>query len=447
MPLPLEGLRVLDFTHVFAGPTCTRILADLGADVVKVEGLTRIDGVRLLLAVDSDPGTEPWNRGIYYSLRNPGKRSLTVELTTPEGQDLLKRLIPSFDVVAESFTPRVMRQFGLDYESLRSIRPDVIMISLSGYGQTGPRSDWSAYGMGLEPASGISQSTGYAGGPPLRTGISFTDPVTGVLAAGAVLTALHHRRRTGKGQYIDLSEQEAAVALASGALLDYEMNGRAPERIGNRSRSAAPQGCYRCRGDDNWIVLSVPDDAGWASFCSAVGHEEWARDDRFATVLDRHANHDALDAAIETWTRDQDQAGAVEMLQAAGVAAAPVLNGKQMLLDPQLKARQQFDYVDHPAQGRRPIPRNLVAKFSRLDTKPRSAAPLLGQHNHEVLSEGGLSAEEIAQLEEKGVIGTRPRLPPPPTRPGAREYMTIPDLVEIGAVTAYDADYKQQLGI
>ncbi len=448
MTLPLTGIRVLDFTQVYAGPTCTRILADLGADVVKVEGLTRIDGTRLLFPADNEPGTEPWNRGSYYAMRNPGKRSVTVELSKPEGRDLLRRVIPGFDVFAESFTPRVMTQLGFDYEGVRALRPDIVMISLSGYGHHGPHSGYSAYGMGLEPASGISQTTGYANGPPLRTGMSFTDPLVGVVAAGAVLTALHYRRRTGRGQYIDLSEQEAAIPLAAYALLDFQMNGRLPERMGNRGRLAAPQGCYRCRGDDDWIVISIAGDGEWASFSGAAGHAEWTRDPRFATVLARRANHDELDRLIEDWTSSREHVEAMHVLQQGGATAAAVLNGKEMLLDPHLVARGQFDLVDHPVQGRRPVPRNLVAKFSAFDPKPGSAAPLLGQHNHEVLSEAGLTDAEIAGLEAAGVVGDRPQFPPATAgRAAARVGPTPEELVALGALRAIEPNYRETLGL
>lgn len=458
MTLPLEGIRVLDFTHVYAGPTCTRVLAELGADVIKVEGLTRIDTVRMLLATDNSLMPEPWNRGFYYSLRNAGKRSLTAELTTAEGRELVRRLIPTVDVVAESFTPRVMKNFGLDYDSLKQVRPDIIMISLSGYGQTGPMSNWSAYGMGLEPASGISQTTGYADGPPIRSGISFTDPLSGFVGAGAVLAALHYRRRTGKGQYIDLSEQEAAIGLTTYQILDYQMNGRRTTRRGNRSRIAAPQGCYRCAGDDDWLALSIASDGEWQAFCGAVGHPEWAEDERFRTVLGRHENHDALDALIETWTREQDHYEAFHLLQKAGVNAAPVLNGKELLFDAGLKAHSRFDLLEHAAQGLRPIPRHLAARFEGFEAKPKWAAPILGQHNREVLREAGLTDGEIDELEAKGVIGSQPQMAAfaaaagrggggAGSGAGRPRQITFDDLVEIGAMLRYETDYKEQLGL
>ena len=430
MPLPLEGVRVLDLTHGYGGPTGTRILADLGADAVRVEDLARIDAARLLLMADGAPGSEPWNQGAYHALRNPGKRSLAVELSSKAGQALLWRLMPQFDVLAESFAPGVRREMGFDYEAVRARRPDIVMISLSDHGQSGPHSDSEAAGVGLEPAPGLSS----------------TDPLCGMIAAGAVLTALRYRRRTGRGQHIDLFRQEATMGVVSGALVDYQINGRLPDPVSNRGAFATPQGCYRCQGDDDWLVISVANDAEWSALCVATGHPEWREDERFATILDRQANHDALDALIEGWTATQDHVQAMHVLQAGGVTAAAVINGKEMLLDPHLKARGQFDLLDHPTQGRRPIPRTLVAKFGRFDPGPRSAAPLLGQHNREVLIEAGLSEAEVYELETAGIIGTRPRLAAS-GRAGSGRLSALEDLLEVGALRARETDYKEQLGI
>ena len=453
---PLDGVRVLDLSHVFAGPTCTRILAELGADVIKVEARQRLDVSRSLIMTDNDSADQPWNRASYFAVHNAGKRGITLDLTGESGRELLRRLIPHSDVLVESFTPRVMKAFGLDYETVRQLRSDIVMVSMSGYGQSGPQADWSAYGMGLEPASGISAATGYQGGPPIRSGISFTDPLTGVLAAGAVLVALHYRRRTGKGQFIDLSQQEGAIALMGAALMDYQMNGRLAERMGNRSSWAAPQGCYRCRGDDDWLVISVENDEEWAAFCRATGHPEWAEDERFADVLARHENHDALDELVTGWTGEQDHYEAFHLLQRAGVKAAPVLSGKELLLDPHFRERGHFDLVEHPVLGRRPVPRHLVARFNGFEAKVDSAAPLLGQHNREVFQGMlGLSDEELASLETEGVIGTDPVLDLPAgitfesVRDIVRELFRLPleKMQEMGAVQAVEPDHQQRLGL
>lgn len=448
MARPLEGIRVLDATHVYAGPTATRILSDLGADVIKVESTTRMDIVRATILLDNDTEGDFWNRGVYFLARNAGKRGITLNFQQLQGVELFKRLAAVADVVAESFTPRVMRNYGLHYEALRQVKPDLIYISLSGYGQTGPYRDFTAFGMGLEPASGISSITGYRGADPIRTGISFTDPVTGLIAAGAVLTALHYRRRTGKGQYIDLSEQEAAIPLIGYALMEYQMTGRIPERLGNRSPWALPQGCYRCRGEDNWLVLSVQNDAHWQGLCRASGHPEWESDDRFVDVVARSRHQDALDAAIESWTRTQDQYEAFHALQRAGVPAAPVLNPKQVLEDPHVRARELYEPVDVPGYGRRPVPQSLTAKSRRFAARPDRAAPKLGEHNREVL-QGllGLSDEELQQLEANGTIGTQPDIPPDYRVPHAPLRLPVERLKALGSVFDLDPDYRARLGV
>ncbi|OGO50804.1 MAG: hypothetical protein A2148_03765 [Chloroflexi bacterium RBG_16_68_14] len=446
---PLEGIRVMDLTQVFAGPTCTRILSDLGAEVIRLESPNRLDITRNLIHADNDGQDLPWERALYFTIRNAGKKEIVVDLNQERGRELLRGVIAQSDVLAESFTPRVMRAFELDYEHMRQVKPDIIMISLSGYGQDGPQADWSAYGMGLEPASGVAQLTGYPGGAPIRSGLSFTDPYSGFLGAGAVLAALHYRRRTGRGQYIDLSEQEAAIPLLGAALMDFAMNARLPERIGNRSDSAgAPQGCYRCKGGDDWLVISIESDDEWAAFCRATGHPEWAEDERFADVLGRHHHHDELDRLIEGWTREQDHYQAFHLLQRAGVKAAPVLNGKEILLDPHFRERGHFDLVDQPHVGKRPVQRHLAAKFGEFEASARGPAPTLGQHNQEVLGGLlGLSEEELKALEEQQVIATRPNIPYPPQVISQALKYPYDRYLELGIIRALEPDYQQQLGL
>jgi len=444
---PLSGIRVLDLSQVYAGPTCARILCDLGAEVIKVEGLHRIDITRNFVIYDNKTEGDYWNRGHYFLFRNAGKKSITLDFQEPRAVELLKRLVPHADVFVESFTPRVLAQHGLDYESLRELRPDLVMVSLSGYGQTGPWRDYTAYGMGLEPASGIASLTGYRGGDPLRTGMSFTDPYSGIIGAGAVLAALHYRRRTGKGQYIDLSEQEAAIPAGGYALMDYALNGREPERIGNRSPWFAPQGCYPCLGEDNWLVLTVHDDAEWAAFCGATGHTEWAEDERFADVLGRHRHHDELDELIADWTRRQDQMEAMRLLQGAGVTAAAVLNPKQVLLDPHLRERGYFDVVEH-AGAKRPVPQQLGARFSAFETGARGPAPKLGEHNREVL-QGllGLSDGEMEELREAKAIGDAPEFAVPVQLMQMMVQTPLTSYMQMGALAALEPDYREQMGL
>jgi crotonobetainyl-CoA:carnitine CoA-transferase CaiB-like acyl-CoA transferase len=445
--LPLAGIRVVDLAQVFAGPACTRILADLGADVIRFESAGRMDVTRNLIITDNDGLDHHWHRASYFVIRNINKREMVVDLAKDEGREIIRKLVAGADVVVESFTPRVMANFGLGYDALKAIKPDIIMCSLSGYGQNGPMRDYGAYGMGLEPASGISSITGYAGGPPIRSGLSFTDPYSGFVGAGAILTALQYRRRTGKGQYIDLSEQEAAIPIMGAALLEYQMTGRVKERMGDRSEWAAPQGCYRCAGDDRWAVISCSDDAEFARLAAAMGHGEWTSDARFATVLARREHHDALDTAITAWTSQRDHYDVMHTLQKAGVKAAAVLDGKEVLFDPHFKARGHFDIVDQPMLGKRPVQRHVAAKFGRFEAKARRHAPLLGEHNDEVLREIGYSEAEIAKLKDDAVIADKPTLPVPAQFVSAALKLPYDRYIEHKILQAIDPDYREQLGI
>jgi benzylsuccinate CoA-transferase BbsF subunit len=304
----------------------------------------------------------------------------------------------------------------------------------------------------------------------MRSGISLTDPLSGLAAAVAVLIALRHRRRTGEGQYIDLSEHEAAIPLVAGALLDFQMNGRQPERRGNRSWYAAPQGVYPCKAEDGrmkdtgadeptphaahrtppwtdeWLAISCHTDDEWRRLCDAVGHPEWKEDERFTDLLARHANHDALDELIAGWTRGMDKLAAMEHLQRAGVRAGAVLHGKDLLLNPHLRARRFFDTVEHPDVGRRPFPRQLPVTFSKFDAGARGPAPRLGEHNDEVLTAlAGLTPADLDRLRAEKVIGDHPEpmLPIEFVRGAAQWPVDV--LLEMGALKQIDADFPEQL--
>ncbi|MYE47683.1 MAG: CoA transferase [Chloroflexi bacterium] len=445
--LPLEGIRVVDLAVVWAGPTVGRVLADLGADVIKVERLTAIDGTRFLYVADWDHEGDFWNRGLYLQKAQAGKRAITLDLSRESGKQLLARLIGRSDVVVENFTPHVMQSLGFDYESCKQLKPDIIFCSMSGYGGTGPYGDFRAIGMGLEPAAGVPHITGYPGGPPYKNGNTFADPLGGLLGAYGVLAALHHRRRTGEGQYIRMSLQEASIQIVGEALMEYQLTGRLPELRANRSASAAPQGVYRCRGADDWLYLSAGSDEEWEALCNATGHTEWARDERFADALARHRNHDALDGLIGEWCAGQDKTAAMDLLQRAGVMAAAVLNPREALLNEQLAAREFFTPVEIPGvEGPRPVWPYVPAKFSRFDAKPRGPAPAVGQHNREVFHDLlGVSDEELAQLEEEGVIGTEPVLPLPPDQFGETLAQPLEQYREQGAVLAIEGDYRDRV--
>src|SRR5579871_982182 len=333
--LPLEGVRVADFTWVWAGPYCTLQLAHLGADVIRIETRTRPCVTRLLPPwPDAKPGI---NRSGYFNQYNQGKRSLTLNYAKPGALEIAKRLVAASDIVTNNFAAGVMDKLGLGYEELRKIKPDIIMISLSGYGDTGPYHKYVAYGPAQVPLSGLSSLTGYKGWPPMHSGFSYADPNAGVHGAFAIVAALIHRSKTGEGQYIDMSQWEAMMALLPEGILEYTFNGSEPDRMGNADPWMAPHGVYRCldrpeqvAGNtiDQFVAIACADDAEWAALARLMGRPELAADMQFATLRARKANEELLDKMINQWTSNQRASDVCEALQKAGVAAAVVADNK-----------------------------------------------------------------------------------------------------------------------
>jgi benzylsuccinate CoA-transferase BbsF subunit len=408
--LPLEGVRIADFTWVWAGPYCTLQLAHLGADVIRVETRTRPCVTRLLPPwPEGKPGV---NRSGYFNQYNQGKRSLTINYAKPGALEIAHRLVAASDVVTNNFAAGVMDKLGLGYEALRKIKPDIIMISLSGYGDTGPFHDYVAYGPAQAPLSGFSSLTGYKGWPPMHTGFSYADPNAGVHGAFALLAALYHRRKTGEGQYIDMSQWECAMALLPEGLMEYTMNGRAPERDGNRDPFIAPHGIFPCADRfentgvmiDMWVSIVAADDAEFARLANAIGSPELARDPRFATAAARKLNEDELEAAIAAWTSQRSAAEAERVLQAAGVAAAICAPNKSVSEDAHLKERGYWVYLDHAEVGKQQHC-GIPWRMSRTGGAVRAPAPLIGQHTDEVLTQVlGYSADDVARLRADGAL-------------------------------------------
>src|SRR5437867_4569894 len=299
---PLSGVRVADFTWVWAGPFCTLQLAHLGAEVIRVETATRLCVTRLLPPYPRDMEPGP-NRSGYFNQYNQGKKSITLDLKRPEAVAVAKRLCAASDVVVENFAAGVMERMGLGYDALRALRPDLVMISLSGYGATGPDRDKVSYGPAQVPLSGLSSVTGYRGWLPMHVGISYGDPTGGLHGAVAILAALLHRARTGEGQYIDLSQWESSMTVLPEAIVSWTMNGVAPPRDGNRDPHMAPHGIFRAAGDDRWIAIAIEDDAAWARFVRCLGRPELADDARFATLVARKRHEDDLEALVTEWTQ------------------------------------------------------------------------------------------------------------------------------------------------
>ncbi|MBI4216668.1 MAG: CoA transferase [Chloroflexi bacterium] len=400
----LAGLRVLDFTWVLAGPSSTRFLADHGAQIIKVEQRGTGDRVRQAVLADAKPGV---NRGGYFNCINRGKLSITLNMGDPRAQGLVRRLVPLCDIVVDNFRPGIMERWGLDYENLRRLRPDIIALSLSGMGRTGPYAGYGSFGPNLQALSGITYLTGFPWRDPVGFGYSYSDYTGGWAGALAMLQALHYRRRTGQGQFVDLSQLEALLPMLGVGLMDLTVNGRQATRAGNRlpGQPAAPHGAYRCRGDDQWCVIAVFTPAEWEAFCRALGNPPWAVDPKFASVTARVQHQDELDRLVEEWTGQRTPDQVMEHLQSHGVAAAAVREAPDLIdRDPQLREFGFWVEADHPELGRR-LYEGMPFKLSETPGAVRRGSPLLGEHNDLVFGELlGLSPEEIAGLKKAEVI-------------------------------------------
>ena len=409
--LPLEGVRVISLSQVYAGPYATRLLADMGAEVIKIESAFRSGrGGRSpqpgVVYPNGEPGERPYNRSAYYNELNRNKYAIALDLSKEKGKEIFKRLVAISDVVVENFSPRVMRNFGLDYPVLKEINPRIIMISLSAYGQTGPYRDYISFGHGIEAMTGLSWLTGYPDSPPLGPGMAYADSTAGLYAAFAVLLALHYRRLSGKGQYIDLSLRETLATLLGEQILDWVMNKKSPQRKGNQDSPVAFQGCYRCRGDDSWIALAISSAQEWASLCEVIGNPALAKTRKFPDLL--RQNREELDELIEEWTQKHEPYEAMHILQQAGIRAGVVLDAGGLFQDLHLRERGFWEEVAHPEAGTHPHP-GMPWKLSRTPGKIRLPAPCFAQHNEYVFNELlGLPKEEIAELEKEGVIATSP---------------------------------------
>jgi crotonobetainyl-CoA:carnitine CoA-transferase CaiB-like acyl-CoA transferase len=399
---PLAGIRVADFTWVWAGPFCTLQLAHLGAEVIRVETATRLCVTRLLPPwAEFEPGP---NRSGYFNQYNQGKRSITLDLKRAEAVDVAKRLCAASDIVVENFAAGVMDRMGLGYAALRALRPDVVMIALSGYGATGPDRDKVSYGPAQVPLSGMSSVTGYRDFPPMHVGISYGDPTGGLHGAVAVLAALLHRARTGEGQYIDLSQWETSMAVLPEAITAWTMNGTAPARDGNRVSHMAPHGVFPAAGDDRWIAVAVEDDAAWARLARVIGRPELAADSRYATTAARKQHEDEVERILTAWTSARSPEDATAALQAAGIGAFTAATNRDLAEDPHLAARRFFVELSHPEVGVRKHV-GVPWRMSASDCRVRAAAPCVGADTDAVLREVcGLSDPEIARLRDLGAL-------------------------------------------
>lgn len=414
MSQPLAGVRVIDLSMWWAGPFVTQLLGDLGAEIVKVESVQVPDGWRGAGMVGA--ASQWWERSSYFNGVNRNKFGTTLNLRDPRGLDLLRRLITLGDIIVENYTPRVMGNFGLAYEHLREIRPGLIMISLPAYGGSGPWRDYPGFAFPVEEMAGFPQLTGYADDSvPRRWGNAAADSIAGLNGAYAVLTALAHQRRTGEGQYIDLAQVETLACFLGEPLLDYQINGRLPRRLGTGHAAHAPHGVYRCApepsgsaGDDCWVAISVTDERQWQGLCACIDRPEWLTDARFANAAGRVRQQAALDEGIAAWTRPRDRFTVMRALQLAGVAAMPVMTAADLLTDDHLRARGYWQDSSRAVIG--PHTHGLHwAHFSETPIELKRPAPTLGQHNESIFGGLlGLSRAELEQLARDHVIGTAP---------------------------------------
>jgi len=397
--LPLHGIRVADFCWLGAGSYTTKILADMGADVIKIESSARLDSLRL--AAPYKDGVAGVNRSGYFADRNTSKRSITIDMKHPRALALVQRLIEQSDVISNNFTPGVMEKFGLGYEAVREMKPDIIYLAMSMQGSQGPERSYLGYGASMVSLTGLHDLSGLPEREPAGTGTNYPDHIPNPChATFAVMAALRHRRRTGEGQLIDIAQIEPTIALLGPTVLDLTANGRVQQRQGNRHALLAPHGVYPCRGDDSWIAIAVRDDEGWNQLRAVLGSPEWAAEQRWEHAEGRRHGADELDARIAEATAGWDAAELMGALQGKGVPAGAVQTAADVVdIDPQLAHRGHWLTLDHPEMG--PAIYNAPPfRCSRTPVGLQGPAPLLGEHTREVLRElMGVDDDEFEQLE------------------------------------------------
>ena len=442
MPGALEGVRIIEMGQLIAIPFAMKMLADMGAQVIRLESVARLESYRSDSVYQNDISGEFWNKGANFYEQNRNKLGVTLDLSKPEGLQVLRNLVSIADVFSENFTPRVIKNFGLEYGDLRKIKPDIIMVSSTGYGFYGPWSNFGATGPATEGAAGLAYQTGYLGGGPVMAEIPYTDYTSGEHTVFAVMAALMHRLRTGQGQFVDISQTQATSSTIPEVLMDFSANGRSGQRFGNQDTVMSPHGCYPCRGDDRWITIAVATDEEWQAVCRVLGQNGWAADPRFNDSFSRWKNRDELDALIGTVTSTWDAHELMHALQKDGVAAGAVLDSKDLLFDPHLGQRNFYEVVTHhESTGIPPLPyAGRPWKLSKTPAVNSQPAPLMGEHNNLVLSGLlGKSAEEMAELEEAGIIGYGPTNPRPVQRP------SLDEQVRQGRMQRYETDFGEQV--
>ncbi|MEI6136366.1 MAG: CoA transferase [Chloroflexota bacterium] len=442
--LPLAGIRVLDLTSVWAMPYACGMLTDYGAEVIKIEALQRLDTTRNAgTYADQDSGPYPWNAPGTFSVINRGKRSLMLNMADERGRELFRELVKTADIVVENFTARVMRNWKLDYEHLKELRPDIIMVSNTGYGHGGPWESYPVQGTALEATTGIPNYTGYVGGRPWTAVQSYPDFVACWHGLFGIMSALRRREVTGQGQWIDCGMYAANVSMIGEGILDYVANGRLGERIGNRDYINGVQGVYQTQGDDQWMAVTAATDAEWLALRNVVGDQLWGTGKPPATLAEARSRHDEVDAVLTAWAVTQTREGSVETMRAAGLASGPVNDARDLFLDPQIKERGLYELVLQAPESNAGIRPVIGRAFHASETKfkVQRPAPPLGEGNEYVLKEIlGLSDSEFADLEADKLTGKKPPVEPETGLP-------IDALLGVRRIRIHDADYKKVIGL
>ena len=402
---PLRGVRILDLTHVWAGPLGTRILADLGADVIKIEAPTSRgprEGARFNFSgwVGGEPGDEPWNRIAVFVKLQRNKRSVAIDLKTDAGRETFLELVAVADVVIENFSAEAMPNLGLGYDALSRANPSIIYMAMPGYGKDGPYRDWVAFGPTVEAMSGLSHVLGYGPEEPRNTAMALMDPIAAVNAAGAIVTALREREATGRGSFLEMSLHESGVVFCGPWLVEHQLGGKV-ERIGNRHPAMAPHGVYPSREEDAWVAIACRDDRDWRGLCSLIG----AGLDPSTSLAGRRTGCDAIDAKISAWTAARTREEGAVALQAAGVPAGPVNVTPDMTADPQVRERGFFVPLE---PGPTPVPGNPI-KMAGIGSGDWTPCPRLGADNAAILRDWlDYDDERIAEMEREGVLADKP---------------------------------------
>jgi len=406
----LDGYRILDFGTAWAGPMAGQLLADMGAEVIKVESRKKMDGIRLgrpIIGKDiagGDEGKWPNLQPVFHAL-NRNKLGITIDLKHPEGQGIIRELVGISDVVMDNSSPGVMEKLGLDHKSLKAVKSDIITLSLTACGESGPLRDVVAYAPSIAAIGGLNSLVGYRDDEiPYLMNVAYGDANASIHGALSVLAALWYREETGKGQHIELSETEAVASLLGEGFMEYFMNGRVPGIQGNYSSRMCPHGIYQCRGDQNWIAITVGTNDEWIALCTALEAQKWLIDERFADMEARFKNSEELDMLISELTRRYDSSEIMEVLQKAGVAATIAMTIGDQFADPHYRERKTFEEIEHPVVGAEMI-YGIPWKLSRTPGKIERTAPSLGEHNDYVFGELlGYPIEEIRSLEKKKVL-------------------------------------------